>query len=103
MRIIRGLEYLSYEDRLKELVACEAWRRHCTSLQPFNIGRELIRRRRTKFLPFYSRGVRHWHRLPKQLWIFIPGGVQDQVGWSGQPDLMGGSQPRAGWLELDDI
>jgi len=49
--------------------------------------------------------VRHWQRLPREaVDTSSLGGVQDQVGWSpGQPDLLGGSQPRAGWLELDDI
>ena len=34
----------------------------------------------------------------------MSGGIQDQVGWDlGQPEVVGGSQPMAGGLELDGL
>jgi len=75
-------------------------------LKVFSSGREHLGRTSGKFCA--ERVVRCWNRLPKRgCGCFIPGGVQDQVGWGpGQPGLVSDLQvggPACGReLELDD-
>jgi len=80
--MIRGLEHLSYEERLRDL-GCSAWRRESsrkTILQPFSTQQDPHRTRddsfklregrfrsdvRKKFFPM--RVAKHWHRLPREV------------------------------------
>jgi len=46
---------------------------------------------------FTQRAVRPWQCCPESCGCPIPGGAQGQAGWgSGQPELVGVSQPMAG-------
>jgi len=50
------------------------------------------------------RVVRHWNRLPTELWIPLPGNVQGWVEWGiEQPALGEGVPACCSRLELDDL
>jgi len=53
---------------------------------------------------FTQRVVWHWHCCPERLWVPHPWRCP-RTGWRGlgQPDLVGGTQPMAMGLELDDL
>ncbi|KAK4818200.1 hypothetical protein QYF61_008584, partial [Mycteria americana] len=112
-KMIRGLEHLPYEDRLRQLgvfslekrrlwgdliVAYQAYRKEGEGLftracsdrtrgNSFKLKESKFRLDiRKKF--FTVRMVRHWNRLPREV-VDVPGSVQGQVGWSfEQRDLV---------------
>ena len=107
-RMLRGLQHLCCEDRLRELGLFSSgklgdqlftWsysdktRRNGSKLKE---GRFMLDARKQSFP---QRAVRRWHCCPESCGCPIPAGTQGQVGWGpGQPELVGGSPAHGrGW------
>ena len=120
MKVIKGLEHLPYEDRLREsglfsLEKRRLWGDLTTALQNLKgaygkagetifikacidgmrgNGFELVEGRfrlDVRKKFFTVRVGRHWNKLPGEVMNVLPRGVQGQAGWGcEQPGLVGG-------------